>query len=218
VSLLTSLFATIFAFVTGIITRAGYAGIFGLMILQGATLPVPSEVVLPFVGYLSWSEPAVFYFWTAVFVACVGSLVGNLIDFAIGYYLGRTFILKYGRYVRLNEKHLSTSERWFSRYGSVTVFLARFVPLISTLVAFPAGISKMSLPKFIGFSIVGIFIWDSILVYIGFEAGANYETIARNLNSAFTPIEIVAVVAAAVAILLYVRRRRRAYKNSPETN
>jgi membrane protein DedA with SNARE-associated domain len=211
-----SLFSTIFNFATSILVHAGYGGIFLLMVAQGATLPIPSEVVLPVVGYLTYT--GAFYFWAAVLVACMGSLVGNLVDFAIGFYLGRPVVLRYGRYIRLSEKHLATSERWFSKYGSVTVFLARFVPLISTLVAFPAGIAKMSLPKFIAFSVVGIFAWDTILVYLGFQAGANYKSISQDLNSAFTPIEIAAVVIAAVAVFLYVRRRRSRITKSDEAS
>jgi membrane protein DedA with SNARE-associated domain len=201
-----SLFDVIFNLAQSIIVSLRYPGIFFLMLLQGATLPVPSEVVLPLVGYETFSGH--FFFWAAVVVACVGSMVGNLIDFAIGYYLGRPFVIKYGRYIRLSEKHLATSERWFSRYGSVTVLMARFVPLISTLVAFPAGISKMSLPKFIAFSIVGIFIWDSILVYIGYEVHSNITSITQSLNSVFTPIEIAALVIAIIVIFFWVRKRR----------
>lgn len=177
------------------------------MILQGMTLPiVPSEVMLPLAGYLSYT--GTFYFWAAVLVAVAGSLIGNVIDFAIGYYLGRPFVLRYGKYIRLNEKHLATSERWFSKYGAVTVFFARFIPLISTLVAFPAGIAKMNVPKFIGISVVGIFIWDAGLAYIGYQAGANYKVISQDLNTAFTPIGIVAIVVAGVAIFLWTRKKQ----------
>ncbi len=178
------------------------------MILQGATLPiVPSEVMMPFAGYLAFTGQ--FYFWTAVVVACIGSLLGNMIDFAIGYYYGRPFILRYGRYIHLNEKHLATSERWFSRYGAITVLLARFVPLISTLVAFPAGTSKMNVGKFIGFSVVGIFIWDAALAAVGFEVGnlSKVVNIAHDLDTAFIVIGIVAVVIAIVAIFLRARKR-----------
>jgi membrane protein DedA with SNARE-associated domain len=201
-----SLFQTIFNLATTVVKDLGYPGIFALMILQGMTLPiVPSEVMMPIAGYLSYQ--GTFYFWTAVSVGVLGSLVGNMIDFAIGYYLGRPFVLRYGRYIRLNEKHLATTERWFARYGLVTVFLARFVPLISTLVAFPAGIAKMNVPKFIAFSIVGIFIWDASLAALGFEFHANYEAIARDLNSAFLPIGVAAIIIAAIAIYFWTRRR-----------
>ena len=98
------------------------------------------------------------------------------------------------------------SERWFAQYGSITVLLARFVPLIRTLVAFPAGIAQMSIPKFIGFSIVGIFTWDAILTYVGFVAGQNSAAIINTLQTYFVPVGILAIVIAALILLVRMRR------------
>lgn len=112
------------------------------MVLEGATFPIPSEVVLPFAGYLVFQGQ--FNYWLVVAVATAGGIAGTLIDYSIGYYLGRAAILRYGRYVWLNENHLKTSEKWFAKYGNVTVLLTKFVPLIRTLIGFPAGISEMN--------------------------------------------------------------------------
>lgn len=176
------------------------------MVLESATLPVPSEVVLPLAGYLvSIGE---LNFALVVVVASIGSLIGTLIDYYIGYYLGRAAVLRYGKYVRLNEGHLKTTENWFAKYGNLTVFFARFVPLIRTLVAFPAGIAEMKLWKFVLFSTIGIVIWDAALTYVGVFVGDNYKSIALALQSAFTPIEVTAVVVAVVALVLWARRRK----------
>jgi membrane protein DedA with SNARE-associated domain len=176
------------------------------MIAESAFPVVPSEVVLPFAGYLVFLGKI--DFWLAVIVASIGSLIGTLIDYYIGYFLGREAILKYGRYFRLNEKHLATSEKWFTKYGEMTVLLARFVPAIRALVGFPAGIGEMKLWRFVAFSTVGIVVWDAILIYLGFIAGLNSSAIINSLSRAFPPIEVVAVVVAAIALILWMRRRR----------
>src|SRR5213594_4982444 len=104
---------TIFNFALGLISQTGYTGIFLLMAMESATLPIPSEIVLPLAGYLVYTGE--FEFWTAVLVATLGSMVGTMVDYGIGYRFGRSAILKYGRFVRLSEKHLVSSETWFAR-------------------------------------------------------------------------------------------------------
>lgn len=177
------------------------------MVMESATLPVPSEVVLPLAGFLVFQGSI--DFWLAVVVASIGSLIGTIIDYLIGMYLGRAAVLRYGRYVRLNEKHLAISENWFKKYGNTTVLLARFVPLLRTLVAFPAGISEMKVWKFLLFSFIGIFVWDSVLIYLGYLGGQNSSQIISALTRAFTLIEILVVVLAAVVFFAWFRRRSR---------
>jgi membrane protein DedA with SNARE-associated domain len=169
------------------------------MAMESATLPIPSEVILPLAGYYL-VYIGHFNFWLVVIAASIGSLLGTLTDYAIGYYLGRVTILRYGRIVRLNENHLKTAEGWFMRHGNVAVLLARFVPLIRTLIAFPAGIGEMNLAKFIGYSIVGIFAWDAILTYVGLISGQNYAAIVGTLQMYFLPIEIFAVLLIGVVL------------------
>jgi membrane protein DedA with SNARE-associated domain len=201
-----SLFQILFSFAVSFLNRTGYIGVFALMALESATLPVPSEVVLPLAGYLVYL--GTMNFWTAVLVASLGSLLGTVIDFAIGYYLGRTVVLRYGRTIRLHEKHLLTSERWFAKHGSIIVLLARFVPLIRTLVAFPAGVARMKLSKFLAYSAIGIVVWDAILIYVGYVAGKNWSLISQNLYSAFGPIEIAALIASLLLVLVGVKSRK----------
>ncbi len=117
------------------------------MTLEGATLPVPSEIVLPVTGFLVYNHTL--DFWPAVAVASLGGLLGTVIDFSIGYYLGRPTVLRYGRKIRLNERYLVIVEGWFAKHGSAAVLFARFVPLLRTLIAFPAGVAKMRVSKFL---------------------------------------------------------------------
>lgn len=204
---LVSISQTFYNLAVSLVQGSGYYGVFVLMVMESATVPIPSEVILPLAGYyLVYLDH--FSFWLVVIVASIGSLVGTLIDYAIGYYLGRVAILRFGRSVRLNEEHLNTAEGWFKRHGNAAVLLARFVPLIRTLIAFPAGIGEMNLAKFIGYSIVGIFAWDAILTYVGVVAGQNYAAIVGTLQSYFLPIEILAVIVAAVVLFFSWRRSK----------
>lgn len=205
VSYSLSISSQIFNFAVGIVDKFGYSGIFALMVMESATLPIPSEVVLPLAGYLVFTGQL--NFWLALVVASVGSLVGTMIDYAIGYYLGRAAILRYGRFVRLNEKHLATSEKWFGKFGEITVLLARFVPLLRTLIAFPAGIAEMKLWKFLLFSTIGIVIWDAALIYVGEVAGQNSSQIITALTNSFTLIEIIVVIAIIVVLVYFARRQ-----------
>ena len=200
-----SISSQILSFAFNLVQNSGYYGVFILMVLESATLPIPSEVVLPVAGYLVFIGKL--NLLIVIIIASIGSLIGTLIDYSIGYYLGRAAILRYGKIIRLNEGHLKTTEKWFDKHGEIIVLLARFVPLIRTLVAFPAGIAEMKLWKFVSFSIVGIVIWDAILTYVGVLFGKNYSSIVTTLSNAFLPIEILAVIVTVLVLVLWMRRR-----------
>ncbi|HYB04990.1 MAG TPA: VTT domain-containing protein, partial [Nitrososphaerales archaeon] len=110
-----SISSEIFAFVISLVEKSGYAGVFVLMALANSLIPIPSEVILPVAGYLVFLGQL--NFWVVLFVSSFASLIGTLVDYWIGLYLGRAAVLRYGRYVRLNENHLRTSEKWFAKYG-----------------------------------------------------------------------------------------------------
>ena len=202
-----SLNDTIFNFALDLLYQWNYPGVFLLMTLEGATLPVPSEIVLPLTGFLVYQGKL--EFWTAVTAATLGSLVGTIVDFSIGYYLGRPAVLRYGRKIRLSERHLVITERWFASHGSAAVLLARFVPLLRTLIAFPAGTAKMKIGRFLAFSTVGIVIWDIILIYLGLLAGQNASSIVSTLDATLPLIGYAAIGGIIVALLLLSRRRRK---------
>jgi len=189
----------IFNTIVTLLNQTGYLGIFLLMVMESATLPVPSEVVLPLGGYLV--SQGRLEFWSTVAVATVGSLVGTMVDYGIGYYLGRPAVLRYGRIVRFSEKRLEMTERWFSTHGKSVVLLARFVPLLRTLIAFPAGIVRMDVKRFLAYSAIGILVWDIALVYLGDLAGQNSTAIANTLQAYFLPLGVAALTI--VGILVY---------------
>lgn len=176
-----------------------------MMTLEGATLPVPSEIILPVTGFLVYNHTL--DFWPAVAVASLGGLLGTIIDFSIGYYLGRPAVLRYGSKIRLSERHLMIAEGWFTKHGSTAVLFARFVPLLRTLIAFPAGVAKMKIPKFVAFSTVGIVIWDMILIYLGVLAGQNYSSIVNSLDATLPMIGYAALGGVVLALLLLARKK-----------
>jgi membrane protein DedA with SNARE-associated domain len=183
----------------------GYPGIFGLMILESSSLPVPSEVILPFSGFLV-SEGRL-NFWITLTVATVAALAGSLIDYYIGYKgieaLTRRKVL--GR-VLLSMDQLTYAGKWFNKYGSWAIFLGRLVPGIRTLISFPAGAAKMPLAKFLAFTAAGCILWNSILIYVGYYLGNNWTEVAG-----VSHYILIAVVAALVAIFVayFVRRQRK---------
>ena len=196
----------VFNTIVNLLYQTGYLGVFLLMVMESATLPVPSEVVLPLGGYLVWQGRL--EFWSTVAVATVGSLVGTMVDYGIGYYLGRPAVLRYGRIVRFSEKRLETTERWFGSHGKSVVLLARFVPLLRTLIAFPAGLVKMDVKRFLAYSAVGILVWDIALVYLGFLAGQNSTAIANTLEAYFLPLGVAAVIIAGILVYRELRTQK----------
>ena len=204
---LASISGTIYDFAINLMQSSGYLGVFVLMAMESATLPVPSEVVLPFAGYyLVYLDH--FDFWLVVIVASAGSLLGTLVDYTIGYYFGRAAVIRYGRIIRLNEGHLKTAESWFGRHGSKIVLFSRFVPLMRTLIAFPAGIAEMKVAKFVVFSLVGIFAWDAILVYVGLLAGQNYASVIASLQTYYEFAGIMALAVTVLVLVFFWKRRR----------
>jgi membrane protein DedA with SNARE-associated domain len=207
-----SLSDTIFTIALNLLSQWGYTGVFLLMTLEGATLPVPSEIILPITGFLVYNHTL--DFWPAVAVASMGGLLGTMIDFSIGYYLGRPAVLRYGRKIRLSERHLMIVEAWFAKHGSAAVLFARFVPLLRTLIAFPAGVAKMKIGRFLVFSTVGIVTWDIILIYLGVLAGQNYSSIVNTVDATLPLVGYAALGGVTVALLFLARKNRR--KNGPD--
>ncbi len=193
----------IFNTIVNLLNQTGYLGIFLLMVMESATLPVPSEVVLPLGGYLV--SQGRLEFWSTVAVATIGSMVGTMVDYGIGYYLGRPAVLRYGRIVRFSEKRLETIEKWFAAHGKSVVLLARFVPLLRTLIAFPAGIVRMDVKRFLAYSAIGILVWDIALVYLGVLAGQNSTAIANTLQAYFLPLGVAALVIAGILVYRELR-------------
>jgi len=193
------------------ISQYGYMGIILLMALESATLPVPSEIVMPFAGFLVW-EQGVMSLPGVILAGTIGCTLGSIAAYAVGYYAGRPLILRYGKYVLLSERHLVQAERWFARYGGKATFIARLLPIIRTVISLPAGISKMKFKPFVLYSFVGSLPWTALLAYVGFWLGPNWEEI----GSVFRGMDILVVVGAVALIIWYVHAVRKRNSKSDE--
>jgi membrane protein DedA with SNARE-associated domain len=197
----------ILEFITGLISSWGYAGIFVTMTLESALIPIPSEAVIPFAGFLAYMGEM--NIWLIVLVSSLANVTGSIIAYEIGKYLGRGFVERYGKYVLLNMGHLQLIERWFDKYGSLTVLFCRMLPLVRTVNALPAGIGKMNFPKFCIFTFIGSIPWNLALVFVGYVLKENWSILEK--YSLY--IDILAVFVAAAVIFYIVRRIRGSTKS-----
>ncbi len=186
------------------ISNYGYWGIILLMALESATLPVPSEIVMPFAGFLV-AEQGQMSLWGIILAGTVGCTIGSVAAYAFGYYAGRPLILRYGKYILLREHHLVRAEKWFQKYGDKATFIARLLPVIRTVISLPAGISKMRFKPFIIYSFVGSLPWTALLGYIGFVLGQHW----REVSGVFRELDVLVLVAGLAIVIFYVYRWRR---------
>jgi len=193
------------------IKRMGYPGVFFLMVLESACLPVPSEVVCPFSGYLVYT--GVFNFWLVVLAQVLGNLAGSLAAYYVGLLGGRELVLRYGKYVFLRKEHLKKAEEWFERYGDKAILVSRLLPVVRTVISLPAGIARMNLSRFIVYTTVGSTPWCVALTYTGVVLGANWQAV----ESLFRRVDLVLLLALPVFLTLvfYKLRRGRKYTSFP---
>lgn len=186
-------------FIENTIVTLGYPGIFFLMLLEGLLLPIPSEVVMAFGGFLAFqsrlpAELGIPAFILLLIAGSVGNMVGAYLAYLLGDYGGIPLILRYGRYVMLDRKSIDKTQQWFERYGNSSVFLTRLVPVFRTFISIPAGIAKMNRSHFLLLTLLGAVIWDSILIYLGYLLGPNWNNIIDAFNK-FTDVALVALAA-----------------------
>ena len=202
--LIASLTDPIVEVATDVVAELGLAGIFVLMVLESACIPVPSEATMLFAGFnVSDGEYSLF---AAVAVGSIANLVGSWIAYAIGYY-GRVDILeKHGRKLHIKKSHLEWADRWFERHGDATVFFTRMLPIVRTFISLPAGVARMPFWRFSALTLAGCIPWVLLLTWIGKAAGDNWEDWKDSLHYFDY---LVAAILVGGAIYLIVRRRRQ---------
>ncbi len=179
-----------------VIDRLGYPGVFVLMALESMVAPVPSEAVMPFAGFLV--AEGEMNLWLVAVVATLGSLLGSWLSFEMGKYLGRPFVVRWGKWFLLSEKDLDWTDRFFRRWGPWAVFIGRFVPVVRHLISIPAGLARMALVPFFVATAVGAFAWNFFLAWIGFKLGENWERVRAWLE----PIDL-AILALLVIVFVW---------------
>lgn len=182
------------------ISATGYAGIFVLMIMESMVFPIPSEAVMPFAGFLIVDGQLT---WTGVIVAAtLGSIVGSLASYYIGYYGGKPFIARFGKYLLLNQHHLEISEKFFGKRGEITILIARFVPIVRHLISIPAGFGKMNITRFLIFTTIGACIWNSFLTWIGYILRENWDEVMKYSHI----IDLVVIAIIGIAVVYYISK------------
>lgn len=180
----------------------GYTGIIIGMALESACIPVPSELIFGFAGYLVYLGKL--DFTLSIIAGVTGGLVGSVIAYLVGFYGGRPFVEKYGKYLLLSNQHIDTAQKWFDRYGLKATFFSRLLPVVRTFISLPAGFARVNLAKFILYTLLGSVPWTVALIYAGQALGENW----RDLNAMGHEISLVVVAVLVVAAVYYLRKKR----------
>jgi len=185
----------------------GYLGVAVAMAIESAMIPLPSELVLPYAGFLvsdpSQLEPlthARWEFWIVVILATLGNTVGSVIGYAIGAWGGRPFLERWGKYLLIRPHELELADRFFQKYGPATAFFSRLMPIVRTFISFPAGVARMPLGKFILYSTLGALPWSILLVGAGVQLGGNWVQIREMLQ----PYDLAIAVFVVLLIALFL--------------
>jgi membrane protein DedA with SNARE-associated domain len=171
------LLAGIFLFIKSVIGVTGYAGITLLMAIESACIPLPSELIMPFAGYLVY-EGSMNLFWAAT-AGALGCNLGSLVAYEIGRYGGRPLVERYGRWILMGKRELEWADRFFSRWGQAAVLVGRLLPVIRTFIALPAGVARMPRGKFHFYTFIGSWPWCFGLAYLGMKLGENWRSLGK---------------------------------------
>src|SRR5215470_2457451 len=188
----------LFIFIKSMIAFSGYGGIVILMGIESACIPLPSELIMPFAGYLVF-EGTMKLFWVAT-AGAIGCNLGSLVAYEIGFYGGRRLVLRYGRWILLGHPELDWAEKFFARWGYLAVFFARLMPVIRTFIALPAGIARMPRGRFHIYTFLGSWPWCFALAWLGMKLGENW----RSLGKYFHKFDAVILVVLLVGVIWFV--------------
>jgi len=170
------------------IASGGYWGAGSLMALESMIAPIPSELVMPPLGMAV--HQGKFSWEMSIIATSIGSLVGSLISYYMGYFGGKPLVMKVGKWLLINEHHLDLTSHYFNRWGSLTVFICRFIPVVRHFISIPAGIARMNLLKFCIYTLIGATMWNSFLLWLGYKLESHWETILKYRG----PIDMAMIV------------------------
>ncbi len=201
--MIQSLLSALAAFVIGTISRMGYGGIVLLMAIESACIPLPSEIIMPFSGYLV--HRGQLSLQLVALAGSVGCVLGSVVAYGAGAWGGRPLVEKYGKYVLISHHDLALADRWFARHGDITVFVGRLLPVIRTFIAFPAGVARMPLWRFNLYTFIGSYLWCLGLAWVGMKLGEHWNT----LGVYFHRFDAVIALIILAAVIWYVHRHLR---------
>jgi len=195
-------------FIINAISSWGYFGVGALMAIESAGVPLPSEVIMPFAGFLA--AQGKFTILGVTLVGAFGCVVGSVVAYAVGIWGGRAFIEKYGKYILISRHDLALADTFFNKYGSAAIFFSRLLPVVRTFISLPAGIARMNFPKFVVYSFLGSVPWSFGLAYLGKKLGDHWNT----LGVYFHKFDAVIVIVILVFVVWYIRRHLKNLKTN----
>jgi membrane protein DedA with SNARE-associated domain len=196
------------SFVSNLYGTFGYLGILIAMAIESACIPLPSEIIMPLAGFMTTSaagHAAQFSLLGVTLVGALGSVVGSVIAYAVGYSGGREVLLRYGKYILISRRDAERADAFFARHGDVTVFVSRLMPIVRTFISLPAGMMRMNFPRFVLFTFVGSLPWCLVLAIAGQKLGEHWKDVGSTLRD----YEVVVVLALVALVVLYVYRHIR---------
>jgi len=203
-------------YIIKLIETTSYAGIFVLMTAESALIPIPSEVTMPFSGFLA--SKGNLSLAAVIIVGTIANLVGSYIAYYIGYFIEETFLLrlikKYGKFILISEDDYQKANKWFEKYGDKIIFISRLLPGIRTVISLPAGVFRMDIKKFTLYTVLGCLIWSAFLAYVGYALGENW----RALEGYFRKFEVVIVIVLIAAVLWYLEKHLKILKSYKPKN
>lgn len=194
------------------IGAGGYVAVAGLMAIESACIPLPSEIIMPFSGYLVSTGQFILH-WAAI-AGALGNVFGSALAYAIGYFGGRPFIERYGRYLLLRKHELETADRFSARYGDLAVLISRMLPVVRTFISLPAGVARMRFWRFLIYTFIGSVPWCYLLAGVGMVLGRNWERISKYTHGA----DYVVLAALAVFLIWRIWLARRRAAGAPPTS
>lgn len=192
-------------YITAFIDKTGYPSVFVFMVMESMVFPVPSEAVMPFAGFLIFEGR--FSFFGVIAASTLGSIAGSLLSYALGYYGGKPAIDRFGKWLLLDRRDLAITERFFARRGGIAILVSRFIPVIRHLISIPAGMSRMNLPPFSFYTVIGAGLWNTILAVAGFHLRQHWDLVMH--YSRIVDIVVLAILGTLLAIFVYRHAARK---------
>ncbi len=206
--LIDSILVPVAMWIEKTVSDMGPLGIVLLMAIESCNIPLPSEAILPFAGYLV--SNGVMSIHTASFAGAIGCVIGSIPSYYLGYFGGRPFIEKHGKWFLISKKDIEMADKWSEKWGEMAFFICRMLPVVRTFISLPAGILRVNLPKFLALTFVGSLIWSYFLVYVGFKLGTHREV----FKEIWHKFDVAIVLACGILFVLYLVHHFKNLKES----
>lgn len=203
--------------ITTNISYFGYWGIAIMMGIESACIPLPSEIIMPYGGFLVATQPERFSLWWMGIAGAAGCVWGSLVAYWAGMYGGRPFIEKYGRYILIRRRDLDKADAFFAKYGDWAIFISRLLPVVRTFISFPAGIARMNFARFVAYTFLGSLPWCLALAYVGKLLGDRWDTLKSYFHGADALIGFAIVILLALYVWHHIRGADESTKEPSES-